>query len=175
MTFTSSAKNLLKLSILDNKLFKPVAVGASSGETIAGLPEPFIEVKPYHYTRIFPPSQPTIEGLPKGDPGYPAQDGLERAKEEILNEMPEYARLVKEALGKTTPVDEDMNGGDDYGMVVTPLGTGSAIPSKYRNGGSLWLEETIAMKLNFGLRQSPRRSWRFPTLATLFSMREKVR
>ena len=98
--------------------------------------EPFINIKPYHQTRIFPPGQPSIGTLLEGDPGYPAETEREAAKELVMQEMPEYARLVQEARTKTMEVDEDMVSEDDYGMVVTPLGTGSAIPSKYRNGES---------------------------------------
>jgi hypothetical protein len=133
VTFSSSARNILKLGLLDDKLFKPICVedlGQSDGPAI----EPFIDLKPYHTTRIFPPSPPVVEAAVKGDPGYPAKDELERAKEMVLQEMPEYAQLVRDALAKTMDVDEDMATGDDHGMIVLPLGTGSAIPSKYRNG-----------------------------------------
>jgi hypothetical protein len=133
VTFSSSARNLLKLGLLDDKLFKPISV-EDLGQTDGPAVEPFIDLKPYHTTRIFPPSPPIVEAAVKGDPGYPAKDELEQAKEMVLQEMPEYAQLVRDALAKTMDVDEDMATGDDHGMVVTPLGTGSAIPSKYRNG-----------------------------------------
>ena len=135
MTFTSSARNLLKLSLLDDQLFRPIRV-ENMGEDDGLAVEPFINIKPYHQTRIFPPGQPTIGTLLEGDPGYPAETEREAAKELVMQEMPEYARLVQEARTKTREVDEDMVSEDDYGMVVTPLGTGSAIPSKYRNGES---------------------------------------
>jgi hypothetical protein len=133
VTFSSSARNILKLGLLDDKLFKPICV-EDLGQTDGPVVEPFIRLKPYHTTRIFPPSPPVVEPAVKGDPGYPAKEELEQAKEMVLQEMPEYAQLVRDALAKTMEVDEDMATGDDHGMVVTPLGTGSAIPSKYRNG-----------------------------------------
>jgi ribonuclease Z len=135
VTFSSSARNLLKLGLLDDKLFRPIRVkdlGQGAGPAV----EPFVDLKPYHTTRIFPPSPPVVAPAVQGDPGYPAKDELEQAKEVVLKEMPEYAQLVREALANAMEVDEDIVTGDDHGMVVTPLGTGSAIPSKYRNGES---------------------------------------
>jgi hypothetical protein len=97
------------------------------------LEAPLTLVKPYQITRIFPPSPPTIPVSRPGDPPYPKEAEIEEAKKTIMQSMPEYATLVEEARKKVDQADVDMSG-DDYGIVVTPLGTGSAIPSKYRNG-----------------------------------------
>ena len=95
---------------------------------------PFIPAQPHMFTRIFPSTPPQVIVTGDSDPGYPAVRELESAQKLVMDEMPEYADLVKKAWEKTAAIEDAMTVEDDFGMVVTPLGTGSAIPSKYRNG-----------------------------------------
>jgi ribonuclease Z len=79
------------------------------------------------------PSGP-LEVLPhsRADPNYPeSTKGQELACQAVLTQMPRYAdalRTLESAPEASLPTP------NDYGITVTPFGTGSAIPSKYRNG-----------------------------------------
>lgn len=81
------------------------------------------------------PASP-LEVLPhsRADPNYPeSAKGQELACQAVLTQMPRYAdalRTLESAPAPSLPLP------DDYGITVTPFGTGSAIPSKYRNGES---------------------------------------
>jgi len=134
VTYTSSARNLLKLNILDKDIFQLVHIEDKGDQSMKEDESPFIPAQPHMNTRVFPPSPPQVIVVGDSDPGYPAVPELESAQKLVMDEMPEYADLVKKAWEKTAAVGENRTVEDDFGIVVTPLGTGSAIPSKYRNG-----------------------------------------
>lgn len=49
----------------------------------------------------------------------------------VLAQMPKYADALRTLESAEVMPTESP---EDYGISVTPFGTGSAIPSKYRNG-----------------------------------------
>ena len=98
---------------------------------IAGLPEKIHTMASNLYMNMRPPAPPIIENLPgDGDRFHPAvkkSSSLDLSP--LTSEKFAAARLnVANAIEKGIDVPEGA------GVGVLPLGTGSALPSKYRNG-----------------------------------------
>lgn len=95
-------------------------------------------MQPLHNTGMHPFAAPhVLEPRPSDVPFPTTKAGLEEAKatlEETLTEYIASVTLAKEAvaLELAQRMEVEASIGDD--IVVTTLGTGSAIPSKYRNG-----------------------------------------
>ncbi|WWD21385.1 hypothetical protein CI109_105870 [Kwoniella shandongensis] len=134
--FNSAAWNTLQLSLLDSQIFTPPYL-SSPETTTATLPPNTSFLVQCSYCRMHPPSPVSV--LPPHEKDVPfritsSEGGA--AREKIRHDMPEYAQAcdvaqeaVKADPRSTTPLAPLP--GDD--IVVTTLGTGSAIPSKYRN------------------------------------------
>ncbi|KAK8843961.1 hypothetical protein IAR55_006753 [Kwoniella newhampshirensis] len=135
--FNSAAWNTLQLSLLDSEIFTPPYIASSTPEPSSPLPPNTNFLVQGSYCRMHPPSPASI--LPHHEKDVPflviAAEG-DVARETILSDMPEYAQACNAAQAAvradprsgTPPASQ---AGDD--IVVTTLGTGSAIPSKYRN------------------------------------------
>ncbi|OCF35667.1 hypothetical protein I316_02722 [Kwoniella heveanensis BCC8398] len=141
--FNSAAWNTLQLSLLDPQVFSPPFVTAPHLPSTS-LPPNTSLLTEGSYCRMHPPADVTT--LPHHEKDIPflyTHSDAEEARAKIRQDMPEYAQAVdaaREAVssdprttGSSTP-----RPGDD--ITVTTLGTGSAIPSKYRNVSSTHLD-----------------------------------
>ncbi|OCF42970.1 hypothetical protein I317_03191 [Kwoniella heveanensis CBS 569] len=141
--FNSAAWNTLQLSLLDPQVFSPPFVTAPHLPSTS-LPPNTSLLTEGSYCRMHPPADVTT--LPHHEKDVPflyTHSDAEEARAKIRQDMPEYAQAVdaaREAVssdprttGSSTP-----RPGDD--ITVTTLGTGSAIPSKYRNVSSTHLD-----------------------------------
>lgn len=137
VSFNSSAWNLLRMSHLDRSVFPPViqtpsqtVIDTASSEGSEGqvhLADPYLAV------RAHPPSQ--AQDVPRLGSDIPLPETAEAANEALANlpaEMPAYDTAVQQVKGVTSSAQLP----EHYSIVTVPLGTGSAIPSKYRNGES---------------------------------------
>lgn len=139
--FRSAAWNATQLSLLDPIIFPiphaassaPISHSASNTQTL----EPGLEV------RMHPPGVPAqLPPHPKDRPFPTKPAELEWAKEVLAKETPEYI-LACETAQQAVAADprssqSPSSPGDD--ITVTTLGTGSAIPSKYRNVSATHLD-----------------------------------
>ncbi|ODO09602.1 hypothetical protein I350_03210 [Cryptococcus amylolentus CBS 6273] len=153
--FNSAAWATLNLSHLDSSIFHPPLLhptptptsSLSLSPSLAGfldLPPKTKILEPNHFCRMHPLSDITV--FPWNEKDVPFTVGPEevrgKARERVEGEYPEYAeacRKAQEAV-RADPRWEEVKGGepgDD--LVITTLGTGSAIPSKYRNVSSTLL------------------------------------
>jgi ribonuclease Z len=129
------------LSLLDSSIF-PVPYSATNptppafaGNCRALVPN--IEV------RMHPPAAPVILPPHSKDKPFPTNpNDLEWAKDVLFRESTEYALACEEARQKVQSdprsAETTTRPGDD--ITVTTLGTGSAIPSKYRNVSATHLD-----------------------------------
>lgn len=144
LTFTSAGIHLVSLKALDSDIFQPPQVFNPPAPTtpLPTLPAKFITAVPHLEKRIHPSEDPVVPELPASDPGYPSNDELGAKEVQILNRVPLYKAAIEEVKnednkpGDPNAEDEQQatKGPNDYGIVTYPLGTGSALPSKYRNG-----------------------------------------
>ena len=143
IAFTSSAWNVLQLSLIDGDLFSlPHAITSSSPDA-SSLPPNVTFLRPNHNIKLNPPGK--LELLEPRDSDVPFPTTLEaahNARRDFLKSMPEFAlecAKAREAVRKDPRWgNTSKEVGDD--IVVTTLGTGSAIPSKYRNVSSTHLD-----------------------------------
>jgi ribonuclease Z len=116
---------------------------------------------PDHHIRMQPPMRPEVSGHRDKDRPFPTSpEEVTAALDTIAEEEPEYVAAVKMARKAVQAQEQTlgvrpMSPGDD--IVVTTLGTGSAVPSKYRNGELLlaWFSEDAREKADKW--QSPQR------------------
>lgn len=146
ISFSSAAWNLLRMSQVDSEIFAPPIGG---GEAVPGAPESeaigrSVSLQPLRkglFVRMHPPTAP--EQLPENlnNPSFPTASDLQRAAlDELATKNSRYLaltieaqRCVAEKLGEMSAAPAPPQD-DTYGISIVPLGTGSAIPSKYRNG-----------------------------------------
>ncbi|WVF65453.1 hypothetical protein IAT40_000181 [Kwoniella sp. CBS 6097] len=141
--FNSAAWNTLQLSLLDPQVFTPPYVTAPQPKSTSLPPNTSLLIEG-SYCRMHPPADVTT--LPHHDKDVPflfTRSESEAAQEQIRQDMPEYAQAVDAALTAVSSDPRSINPrtpkpGDD--ITVTTLGTGSAIPSKYRNVSSTHLD-----------------------------------
>ncbi|TYJ56176.1 hypothetical protein B9479_003162 [Cryptococcus floricola] len=153
--FNSAAWATLNLSHLDSSIFHPPLLhptttpssSLSLSPSLAGfldLPPKTKILEPNHFCKMHPLSD--IFVFPWNEKDVPFTIGPEevqqKARERVEGEYPEYAEACKKAQDavRADPRSNEVQGGepgDD--LVITTLGTGSAIPSKYRNVSSTLL------------------------------------
>jgi ribonuclease Z len=98
---------------------------------IGGLPEKIQIMASNLYMNMRPPAPPIIENLPgDGDRFHPAVK-----KSSSLDLSPLTSEKFAAArLNVTNAIEKGIDVPKGAGVGVLPLGTGSALPSKYRNG-----------------------------------------
>lgn len=89
-----------------------------------------------HHTRMHPAATPDIWAPGSSNPVFPLRHDVEAAKSSTSGQMSKYLSLTAAAKQRVSDLESSAcsHNPKDYGIEVTPLGTGSAIPSKYRNG-----------------------------------------
>jgi hypothetical protein len=93
------------------------------------------QLEAYQIAKLYPPARLNTLSHNASDPNYPeSEDGQKKSRDSVLAQMPKYADALRTLESAEITVAETP---DDYGIRVTPFGTGSAIPSKYRNGKPL--------------------------------------
>lgn len=139
--FRSAAWNATQLSLLDPSIF-PVPY-ASATATSHVLPPNCQALLPNLEVRMHPPAPPALIPTHSKDRPFPTTTSeLEWAKDVLSKESTDYALACDEARKavaadpRATQTSTDV--GDD--ITVTTLGTGSAIPSKYRNVSATHLD-----------------------------------
>jgi ribonuclease Z len=135
------------LSLLDAEVFKvprqkptqeagPVAADHHMAASLSSV----AEAHHGHYIRMHPAAPPVVQAPGPNNPAFPSAKDLPAAVERISGQMPRYLGLVADAQRRVREeqASKDRSSVDSarktFGINVTPLGTGSAIPSKYRNG-----------------------------------------
>lgn len=136
-TFNSACWNMLSMSLLDDQIFSiPHTLDVDTAAP--SLPPNTAVLKPYHNIGMYPAAAPQIlEPRPSDTPFPTTSAGLEEAKLKVRESMAEYAAAVdaaREAVRNEIAHRTQIRPGPGDDIVVTTLGTGSAIPSKYRNG-----------------------------------------
>lgn len=135
--FNSATWNALKLNMLNAEIF-PVPAHAYPTYTPPELPSGSSLLVANSSISMYPPKAPEVLPRHEKDQQFPVEaETLEPARQRLRLASPEYSAAVDAARAS---VDEEASKrgnseavpGDD--IVVTTLGTGSAIPSKYRNG-----------------------------------------
>jgi ribonuclease Z len=134
--FRNSAWNALQLNMLDPTIF-PVPDFAP-GPSAPSMPANAQRLIPNQIIPMYPPKPVYMAADHLKDTVFPTdQAGLAEARDTLRRDHPEYAASV-DAAHAAIAADADRRAllsprpGDD--IVVTTLGTGSAIPSIYRNG-----------------------------------------
>ena len=125
------------MRLLDDQIF---SIPHTLDDDAAGpaLPPNTTVLKPYHNIGMYPASAPhLLEPRPSDTPFPTTAAGLEEAKVKVRESMADYAAAVDAARTAvqneiTQRSQAALGAGED--IIVTTLGTGSAIPSKYRNG-----------------------------------------
>lgn len=140
VTFTSAAFNQLRLSELDNTMF-PVPKYRLDPETkfsdIAGLPEKIHIMASNLYMNMRPPAPPIIENLPGGgDRFHPA---VKKSSSLDLSQLTS-GKFAAARLNVANALEKGMDVPKGAEVGVLPLGTGSALPSKYRNVSSTLIQ-----------------------------------
>lgn len=135
--FGASAWQCLRLNMLDPAMFPLPHFVAFGEQEQWNMPPNAQRLVPGLQTGMYPKTAPemAVPGL-KAQPPFPAAPSeIDAARKKIEEESPEFvaacaaaqaAVAAEEKIRKVEPVP-----GDD--IVVTTLGTGSAIPAKYRN------------------------------------------
>lgn len=141
--FDSSAWNVLQLSLLDGDIFPLLVASTPAAPDETALPPNTQFLAPNHFRTMQPLKELTMLGRNERDIAYPTtiQDA-QTARRDLLKTLPDFAvecQKAREAVRSdpkwNKPTQEV---GDD--ITVTTLGTGSAIPSKYRNVSSTLLD-----------------------------------
>ncbi|KAG8700037.1 hypothetical protein FRC09_006214 [Ceratobasidium sp. 395] len=137
VTFESSAYLSLTLSELDKEMFftpqedKPKFLLSQ----IKDLPENTQVLAVNHVTEMSPPKPPTLKPVPGANPGiYQRASSTQRNGQSVLTSEGQkdlFAKARDQAAQLQATRTMDPGPGGDFR--VTTLGTGSALPSKYRN------------------------------------------
>ncbi|WVQ73573.1 hypothetical protein IAR50_003151 [Cryptococcus sp. DSM 104548] len=150
--FNSAAWVTLNLSHLDPSIFHPPLLHRTPSSSLTSpslfgfsdLPPKSRILEPNDFCRMHPRSEVGV--LPRHEKDVPftvgPEEAVQKAKERVEEHYPEYAEACKkaqEAVRADPRSNEQVGGepGDD--LIITTLGTGSAIPSKYRNVSSTLL------------------------------------
>ncbi|ORX93536.1 Metallo-hydrolase/oxidoreductase [Basidiobolus meristosporus CBS 931.73] len=132
IAFTGSAKTQLKLSHMDNEIF-PLPYFSNTPNkpllSIPNLPEKTVEASSLLAYHTEPKQNLDVSYvLPPFDPESEEYKTTLADREDYLAAIKELKESLPESLNPTTTSGHD--------VVVTTLGTGSALPSKYRNVSS---------------------------------------
>lgn len=135
--FSAAAWNMTQLSLADPTIFHtpfpeppepaPVQHAANSGST---------SIVPQHSIRMHPPGAlETLSLIDRFGPYTATPEGVECARWRLRKESPRYAELCDRAKIAVEADPRFTSTSDEIGndLLITTLGTGSAIPSKYRN------------------------------------------
>jgi len=141
-TFTSSAKNVLQLSMLDEDIFPLLHAATPDTWTAPALPPNATLLQSGHQLKMQPKGQLEMLSHDRDVPYPSTPDGVEAARQGFAKDMPEYAAECAKAREAVRADPRWSVSSRDPGsdIVVTTLGTGSAIPSKYRNVSSTHLD-----------------------------------
>jgi ribonuclease Z len=141
--FRSAARNATQLSLLDPSIF-PMPYSAADPPSADFSTTPNAQrLEPNMEVRMHPPAAPVRSPPHPKDRPFPiSPDTLAQEIKELANLSPEYAVACEEARRKVASDPRNQESatqpGDD--ITVTTLGTGSAIPSKYRNVSATYLD-----------------------------------
>ena len=143
IAYRSTAWISLKLSLIDGDVFRlPFGVASDSSESYP-LPPNATFLQPYHQIRMQPPAPPKILSAHPRDIAFPTNaDDIKIACRHLKEELPDYASACEQARQSVRADPRWTETARDAGsdIVVTTLGTGSALPSKYRNVSSTHLD-----------------------------------
>nr|ODO03678.1 hypothetical protein L204_00014 [Cryptococcus depauperatus CBS 7855] len=136
--FNSAAWATFHLSLIDPVIFRPPYIQSppSPSSTISLLSNVSL-LKQNGYCKMYPASAvETLQWHEKDVPFTITEVIAEEARQKLNKTMPEYATACRSARRAVLEDPRNTNSlipqvGDD--LIVTTLGTGSAIPSKYRN------------------------------------------
>lgn len=135
--FNSAAWNTFKLNMLDPEVF-PALQHYDADYTPPSLPNNSTLLVPNTVIGMQPAKAPVVGERILKDQQFPLDPSvLDATRERVRAEWPEFATVIDAARARVEEeaakrVDVKSVPGDD--IVITTLGTGSAIPSKYRNG-----------------------------------------
>jgi ribonuclease Z len=144
--FTSAAWNTVQLSLIDEDVFPFPYVGYGSSRFEAdALPPNTSFLVPNLQVKMHPAGQAEVVANHEKDRSMPNNpQAIEAARTEVF-ESDNMEPYVKACLEARDAVSRDPRSqtprrfaGDD--IVVTTLGTGSALPSKYRNVSATYLD-----------------------------------
>lgn len=142
--FRSAGWNMHQLAYIDSEIFHTPSNSSRPSSPVSELPSNVSTIRANHQVKMHPPGQ--LETLPNHDKDRPLVNPREypdNVKNSILKELPEFVTAAEKARAKvlqsTSSIGHTPNssqskkkipGGD---ILITTLGTGSAIPSKLRN------------------------------------------
>lgn len=135
--FDASAWQCLRLNLIDPSMFPVPHFDEVNPQPEWKFPPNAQRLVPGLVTGMYPPKPPTIPppGEKARQPFPTAHAQLGAARQSIRDELPEFAAACSAAQEVIAAEEKKRTvqpgPGDD--IVVTTLGTGSAIPSKYRN------------------------------------------
>ncbi|KIR35362.1 ribonuclease Z [Cryptococcus deuterogattii MMRL2647] len=149
--FNSAAWNTLHLSLIEPTIFHPPFLrhpSTSFTSLESTLPSNVTFIHPNDFVKMYPPSP--LETFPWHEKDLPftvTENQADDAREKVKKEKKEYGEVCEKARNTVRQLDmekakaKEMNNENEYSddIVVTTLGTGSAIPSKYRNVSSTHL------------------------------------
>ena len=138
ITFQGAAKAATRLNLLHPDHFPIPKFVNEATMTAPSIPGPFFIARPQQQFSILPRFKLEHLAMPMTlEDGRFDIEGV-RADTEL-----EYMRLVQEARKEVSEVEksEDLDDFPGREVEIIPLGTGSALPSKYRNGRDLYLHK----------------------------------
>ena len=141
--FGTTAWSLLRLSLLDGTTFPALPFTSPDSNQTIDLPPNTTFLVPGHKINLQPAGKLEIIPPQGKDIPYPTTlDEAQTARRKCLEDMPEFAM---ECAKSRASVQADPRYGKPYtvpgdDITVTTLGTGSALPSKYRNVSSTYLD-----------------------------------
>ncbi|KAK6906129.1 hypothetical protein I203_100113 [Kwoniella mangroviensis CBS 8507] len=141
--FNSAAWNTLQLSLADPEIFVPPFVQSPHSSSIDLPPNTSFLVENSFCRMHQPAPVTTVDNHEKDIPFLITSSEAAAARETIRQDMPEYAIACDQARQAILSDPRSINPsepqtGDD--ITITTLGTGSAIPSKYRNVSSTHID-----------------------------------
>ncbi|KAG9016669.1 hypothetical protein FRB90_002586 [Tulasnella sp. 427] len=132
ITYSSSARMQLELSYLDNEIFKlphhsdtPLA----SLSSLPGLPPKTAILAQDTEISMHPRLDPCPASIVPPDDFKATLDAIKAGS--YVHPLEDAYKLAREDAQRSAPTNSSQSGGQD--VTITTLGTGSAMPSKYRN------------------------------------------
>jgi ribonuclease Z len=121
----------------------PLPFRTPTDTTQAQFPTNAEFLQPYHHVRMQPAAKGSILPRAAKDIPYPSTDGdVQIAKRRLEDTLPDYVTACSKARRSVRAdprwTSEQKETGDD--ILVTTLGTGSAMPSNHRNVSSTHLD-----------------------------------
>ncbi|RPD65585.1 hypothetical protein L226DRAFT_479775 [Lentinus tigrinus ALCF2SS1-7] len=140
ITFTRSALVQAKLHQLDAEMFPIPKYNLSPSKditSVAGLPAKAILAEPNTLVHVRPVRPPVQDELAREDEFNPlaVSASLPELSDSVMEKFAAVKAKAAERMGRGSPATAP---GDD--VVITPLGTGSAIPTRMRNVSSTLIQ-----------------------------------